>query len=58
VFSETVSENVAAIAIGEKLGMKREGCLRKRQRIGERWLDTVVLGILENEWSPGLAGTS
>lgn len=55
VFSETVSENEAAIAIGEKLGMKREGCLRERQRIGERWLDTVVLGILENEWSPGLA---
>lgn len=52
-FSETVSENVAAISLAEKLGMKREGRLRERQRIGGRWLDTVVFGILEDEWRAG-----
>jgi RimJ/RimL family protein N-acetyltransferase len=51
VFSETTSENAAAIAIAERLGMKRENGPHAQQCIKGRWVDTLVLGILASEWS-------
>lgn len=51
VFSKTISENAAAIAIAGRLGMKREDGRSERQCIKGRWLDTLVFGILTSEWS-------
>lgn len=34
----------------EKLGMRREGCLRQHVWTKGRWRDTLVYGVLEDEW--------
>jgi len=34
----------------EKLGMSHEGRLRQTQRYKGRWWDTLVYGMLEDEW--------
>jgi [ribosomal protein S5]-alanine N-acetyltransferase len=50
IYAETLEENVAAVNLAEKLGMRREGILRENRRFGGRWWNTVVLSILETEW--------
>lgn len=37
-------------AIPERLGFREEGTLREAERIGERYLDGIVYGLLEREW--------
>jgi RimJ/RimL family protein N-acetyltransferase len=34
----------------ERLGLKLEGRLREKEYFKGRWWDTLVYGILENEW--------
>ena len=53
VWAECVPENAASRRVMEKLGMRREGRLRQTQRYKGRWWDTLVYGILENEWRGG-----
>lgn len=36
--------------IAEKLGFLQEGILREDVKIGERWVDHSVWGLLSNEW--------
>jgi RimJ/RimL family protein N-acetyltransferase len=50
VFADTDPENVASIALLERLGFQREGLLRGEweTHIGVR--DSVILGLLEDEW--------
>lgn len=40
-------------AIPERLGFREEAVLREAELVGGRWLDSVVYGLLEKEWSPG-----
>lgn len=54
IWSHTVGENVASQRVLEKLGMRYEGRLRETQRYKGRWWDTVVHGILAEEW--GVSG--
>lgn len=50
VFADTDPENAASIALLERLGFRREGLLRAEweTHIGVR--DSVILGLLKDEW--------
>lgn len=39
----------ATIRLLEKIGLKREGCLRESALIGGKWNDQVIYGILRSE---------
>jgi RimJ/RimL family protein N-acetyltransferase len=43
-------ENLASAAIPRKLGFTYEGTLRAKTRFLERWSDSMVWGLLENEY--------
>jgi RimJ/RimL family protein N-acetyltransferase len=42
--------NKAAIRCYERAGLVREGLLRKAVRVGDQCWDTVLMGILREEW--------
>lgn len=44
------AENVASAHVLEKIGMKREGCLRERTYFKGRWWDSLLYAILAQEW--------
>jgi RimJ/RimL family protein N-acetyltransferase len=50
IWAHCDSENAASIRVLEKLGMRREGCLRHECQIRGSWRDTLVFAILEDEW--------
>lgn len=50
IWARCVAENVASYRVLEKIGMRREGCLREEERMKGRWWDTLVYGILDLEW--------
>jgi RimJ/RimL family protein N-acetyltransferase len=43
--------NSGSIAILEKLGMRREGTLRKNQQARDGWRDTHIYALLDEEWA-------
>lgn len=43
-------ENLASAAIPRKLGFTHEGTLRLNMRFLDRWRDTMIWGLLENEY--------
>ncbi len=45
-------ENARSRAIAVRLGFREEGTLRQAERVGGRYLDTVVYSMLASEW-PG-----
>lgn len=51
IWASCLAENVASARVLEKLGMRQEGRLRENQWMKERWWDTLVYGILEDEWA-------
>jgi len=46
------SFNASAIRCYERAGFVREGLLRKLQKIGDNFWDTVLMAILREEWIP------
>jgi len=42
--------NIASERIVQKLGFLKEGTLRDEVRVGSRWLDHTIWGLLEREW--------
>jgi ribosomal-protein-alanine N-acetyltransferase len=50
VWAACVPENAASRRVMEKLGMRLEGRLRETQQYKGRWWDTLVYGLLEEEW--------
>ena len=45
-----IADNVASVRVLEKLGLKLEGRLRDKEYFKGRWWDTLMYGLLENEW--------
>ena len=48
---EIVSSNKAAIDLCKKLGMREEALFKEHRFFKGQWWDTVVLAILNSEWS-------
>ncbi len=46
------AENHQSRAIPERLGFREEGTLRAAERVGDRFLDSVVYSMLAANWSP------
>lgn len=48
--SRCIAENVGSARVLQKLGMRQEGRLRENEFFKGRWWDTLLFGILEDEW--------
>jgi len=50
VYADTTNENSASWKVMERLGMRREACLKEAEFRDDRWLDSLTYGILASEW--------
>ena len=50
IWANVIAENEASQRVLEKIGMQCEGKLRENQWMKDRWWDTLLYGILEQEW--------
>jgi len=50
IFATCDVENLASARVLEKVGMKREGCLREHIWTKGRWRDSFLYAILEHQW--------
>ena len=50
IWSWYVADNVGSAHVLQKLGMQPEGRLRENEYYKGCWWDTLLFGILENEW--------
>jgi RimJ/RimL family protein N-acetyltransferase len=48
--------NAASIAVARRLGMTREGLLRRGSRLGEQQQDVEMWSVLAEEWHPSHGG--
>jgi len=51
ISSSCIAENGASARIPQKLGLRHEGRLRENEFFKGRWWDTLVFGVLKDEWS-------
>lgn len=56
IWASCNAENVASVRVLEKVGMLPEGRLRESDWFKGRWWDTLLYGILEQEWAALNAG--
>jgi ribosomal-protein-alanine N-acetyltransferase len=50
ITADVVTENLASWHLLQKVGMQREGCLRRKFYNGDSFHDLYVYSILRNEW--------
>lgn len=50
ISSWCIAENVASARVLEKVGLRLEGRLRENEHFKGRWWDTLVYGLLKQEW--------
>jgi len=50
VWANCVADNLGSAHVLEKLGMQHEGRLREKEFYKGRWWDTLMYGILADEW--------
>ena len=46
------AENIRSIALCERIGMVREGCVREVRLLNGVYCDEVIFGILKREFNP------
>ena len=50
IWAWCIADNAASARVLERLGMKLEGRLRDKEYFKGRWWDTLMYGMLEDEW--------
>lgn len=50
ISSWCIADNTASARVLEKLGLREEGRLRENEFFKGRWWDTLVFGLLKDEW--------
>ena len=50
ISSWCIAENGASIGVLRNLGMREEGRLRENEFLKGRWCDTLVFGLIKEEW--------
>jgi ribosomal-protein-alanine N-acetyltransferase len=50
ICADCVADNIGSAHVLEKLGMRLEGHLREHRYYKNRWWDTLIYGILYDEW--------
>lgn len=50
VWASCVADNVRSAHLLEKLGLRQEGRLRENEYYKDRWWDTLLYGLIEDEW--------
>ena len=50
ISSWCIADNVASARVLEKAGLRLEGRLRENDYFKNRWWDTLLYGLLEDEW--------
>ena len=45
-----MADNAGSAHVLEKLGMRQEGRLREHEYYKGRWWDTLLFGMLDDEW--------
>jgi len=50
IWARCVAGNAASARVMEKVGMQYEGRMRENEWFKGRWWDTLIYGILEQEW--------
>lgn len=53
IFARVAVENHKSLALFENLGFVREGRMRQAMRRGDRYIDLIFLGLLEEEYRQG-----
>lgn len=48
--AEIIAENIASARVLEKLGLRLEGRFRENQWFKGRWWDTLLYGLIGDEW--------
>ena len=51
IWAHCLTENLASWRVLEKIGMKREGCLRETELIKGYWGNSYIYAILHHEWN-------
>ena len=51
IYATCDPRNIPSSRVLEKLGMVKEGLLRKDLLIRDGWRDSLIYGLLENEWN-------
>ena len=49
--ADTDGDNLASLTMLEQLGFQREGYFRERWCVYDEWQDSVMLGLLESDWT-------
>lgn len=52
ISSWCIADDGASASVLKKLGMREEGRLHKNEFFKGRWWDTLVFGLLKDEWNP------